>query len=287
MFGYININQDELSEEDRTVYEAYYCGLCQELKGACGRKGQLLLDCDMTFLAVLLTGLYGLEDCGSYYMCKRHPIHKKEIRTNEATRYVADMNLLIGYYKLMRGLRNEKQYLRYGIGRMLQKDHEKICKAYPRQARAVKIYAKRMSRARQQHEKNVDLIASITGEMMGVIFAWKQDEWEEELWSLGFYMGKFIYLLEAFEALEENKRRMEYNPLQQMQQESQEDFDTFCKLILTSMMAECERSLERMPQLQYSQILKNILCFGVWDRYEEVCRKRQKEKTHRKKRTKE
>ena len=58
MFGYININQKIMTEENRKAYQAYYCGLCQRLKSNCGAKGQMLLNYDMTFLIVLLTGLY-------------------------------------------------------------------------------------------------------------------------------------------------------------------------------------------------------------------------------------
>ena len=49
MFGYININQKELSEESKKIYQAYYCGLCQKLKTNCGTKGQMLLSYDLTF----------------------------------------------------------------------------------------------------------------------------------------------------------------------------------------------------------------------------------------------
>lgn len=41
MFGYINVNQSELTEENRKAYQAYYCGLCRKLKTNCGTKGQI------------------------------------------------------------------------------------------------------------------------------------------------------------------------------------------------------------------------------------------------------
>ena len=62
MFGYININQKIMTEEDKKAYRAYYCGLCRRLKSSCGAKGQMLLNYDMTFLVVLLTGLYELDN---------------------------------------------------------------------------------------------------------------------------------------------------------------------------------------------------------------------------------
>ena len=49
MFGYININQKELTEEGKKAYQAYYCGLCRQLKSNCGTKGQMLLAYDMNF----------------------------------------------------------------------------------------------------------------------------------------------------------------------------------------------------------------------------------------------
>ena len=53
MFGYINVNGAQLSEENKKIYQSYYCGLCRKLKEFCGKKGQALLNYDMTFLVVL------------------------------------------------------------------------------------------------------------------------------------------------------------------------------------------------------------------------------------------
>ena len=47
MFGYIHANTKELTEENKITYQAYYCGLCQQLKENCGKKGQMLLNYDI------------------------------------------------------------------------------------------------------------------------------------------------------------------------------------------------------------------------------------------------
>ena len=83
MFGYININQKELSEESKKIYQAYYCGLCQKLKTNCGTKGQMLLSYDLTFLIVLLTGLYELENTETEFTCPLHPTKKRTAYINE------------------------------------------------------------------------------------------------------------------------------------------------------------------------------------------------------------
>lgn len=94
MFGYIYVNQKDLSEESKKQYQAYYCGLCQVLKKSSGVKGQILLNYDMTFLIILLTGLYELQNQEKTFICPLHPGKKKLAYINEASVYASDMNVL-------------------------------------------------------------------------------------------------------------------------------------------------------------------------------------------------
>ncbi len=61
MFGYIVVNQPELKMKEYDEYRKYYCGLCKSLKDRYGARGQISLSYDMTFLVLLLTGLYEPE----------------------------------------------------------------------------------------------------------------------------------------------------------------------------------------------------------------------------------
>lgn len=58
MFGYATIHQPQLTQKNYKRYRSYYCGLCKILKDDYGRVGQLTLTFDMTFLVLLLSGLY-------------------------------------------------------------------------------------------------------------------------------------------------------------------------------------------------------------------------------------
>ena len=77
MFGYIYVNRKELSEEDRKDYQSYYCGLCQVLKKSSGVKAQMLLNYDMTFLILLLSGLYELENKEEEFFVRFTPVKRK------------------------------------------------------------------------------------------------------------------------------------------------------------------------------------------------------------------
>ena len=270
MFGYINVNGKELSEENKQIYQSYYCGLCRKLREFCGAKGQVLLNYDMTFLVVLLTGLYEPQTESTSFTCLIHPMKKRLARSNEIQDYAAQMNVLLAYYNLVDDWKDDKSYTKKTVAAMLEKDYQCVAKNYPRQAEAIENYIAKLSEYEENKETNIDLVAGLTGEMLGEIFAWKQDEWYDELKTLGFYMGKFIYLMDAYEDLKKDEKKDAYNPLRFLDTDDEQEFEILCRLMMTSMISECARSFERLPILLHADILRNVLYSGVWSKYEYI-----------------
>ena len=79
---------------------------------------------------------------------------------------------------------------------------------------------------------------------------------------------KFVYLMDAYEDFETDKRKNAYNVFRVQRKEDMQNLDTFVKLLLTSMMSECAKSFERLPILMHADILRNVLYSGVWTKYE-------------------
>jgi hypothetical protein len=275
MFGYINVNGKELSEENKEIYQSYYCGLCRSLKDFCGAKGQALLNYDMTFLVVLLTGLYEPEaEKEKRFTCKLHPLKKRSFRDNEIQNYAARMNVLLAYHSLVDDWKDDKSFTKKTIASLFEGDYKRVKEEYPRQTKAVEDYIKKLSECEKNDETNIDLVAGLTGEMLGEIFAWRQDEWSAELKTLGFYLGKFIYLMDAYEDREKDEKKDSYNPLKKLAAENGQEYETLCRLMMTSMMSECAKSFERLPILLHADILRNIIYSGVWTKYEYLQKKR-------------
>ncbi len=278
MFGYINVNKSELSEENKKIYQAYYCGLCQRLGAHCGKKGQMLLSYDMTFLELLLTGLYEPEYSQRQFTCMIHPTKKQTSYENEISDYCAAINVMLAYHNMVDDWKDEKKISKIPLANLIRKDYEKFADTYPRQAKAIEVYMENMAEFETKGESNIDLVAGLTGEMLGEVFAWKEDEWHQELKTLGFYMGKFIYLMDAYEDVDKDEKRNQYNPLRHLKKDNPKDFETLTRLMMTSMMSECAKSFERLPILLYSDILRNILYSGVWTKYEYIQMKKRKKK---------
>ena len=171
MFGYINLNRKELAGESVKAYQAYYCGLCQMLKQSCGAKGQMLLNYDMTFLVALLSGLYELGHKETEFTCPLHPTKKQKAWTNEATEYAADMNVILAYHNFEDDWKDNKAYTKRALAKAFSKDYKRIQKKYPRQVKSILRYTEELARAEAAEEENIDVIAGLTGEMLGEVFA--------------------------------------------------------------------------------------------------------------------
>ena len=277
MFGYIAINKAEMKFKDYDVYHSYYCGLCKVLKKNYGMRGQMTLSFDMTFLIVLLTGLYEPETKTESLNCIAHPLRKHIARTNELTDYAAAVNLILSYYKCKDDWDDERRKKGYAAAKLLAPKMKAVKEHYPEKISVISSCLKKLSMLEKQDEQNADTMAGIFGEIMAELFVFCHDEWETSLWKIGFFLGKFIYLMDAYEDVEKDIKTGNYNPFKQTFSKDP-DFADNCRKLLTMMMAECSREFERLPILLHADILRNILYSGVWCRYTLVTEKRAQEK---------
>ncbi len=272
MFGYIIINKAEMKFKEFDVYHSFYCGICRELKRKYGIPGQLSLSYDMTFLAILLTGLYEPETEQSSCKCIAHPFENHETRRNIFTEYAADMNALFAYYKCRDDWEDERKLWKLIYGRLLEGKAGKQLRAYSEKLRKIALTMQNFSEAEQAENTDIDTLAGLFGKVMAEIVTPREDEWSENLRALGFFLGKFIYLCDAYEDVERDIKKGTFNPLKRRYECP--DFEEECKTILMMMMSECCREFEKLPILENVEILRNILYSGVWGRYEAVHERR-------------
>lgn len=276
MFGYIIVNKAEMKFKEFDVYHSYYCGLCRKLKEKYGATGQIALSYDMTFLLMLLSGLYEPETTKSSCKCIAHPFEEHATRTNLFTEYMADMNVLFTYYKCQDDWEDEKKFHKLIYGKALEGKTKKAREIYLDKYRKIDLLMHDMTEAEKSGKADIDTMAGLFGQIMVQIVVCKEDEWTEGLSRFAFYLGKFIYLMDAYEDVEEDIRKGTYNPLKKIYHNP--DFEEECRTILTMMMSECCKEFEKLPILENVEILRNVLYSGVWCRYEAVREKRSKDK---------
>lgn len=312
LFGYVGVNQKELKCKDYEHYQAYYCGLCRSLKKAHGALGQLTLSYDMTFLVLLLTALYEPDNQEWKSRCVLHPFAKRTCIANKYADYGADMNILLSYFKCLDDWEDEHKISKYGLSLLLKGKNKQVEGKYQQKAKVIfdnlkaihqceqkdvekvpnvdtEIAQNREQTKKSEHAEvyTIDTAAGYFGNIMEELFVYRHDEWEHTLRHMGFYFGKFLYLMDAYEDMEKDSKTHNYNPIlkvyYQMYPKNRgqvyyiEEFEQKIKGILRMMMAECAKAFEHLPIVEETDILRNILYSGVWCRYEMVRQKRLEE----------
>ena len=279
MFGYVVANEPELRIREFHLYRSYYCGLCMELKNHYGQIPRLTLSYDTTFLALLLTSLYEPEDRVSRTRCIAHPFEIHPTRQNEYTRYAADINVLLSYHSCMDDWQDERRLKKRIFAALLSGPAGRAAERQSRKADVIMSCLKELHEVEKgsgQKTKGgvalLDKAGGIFGRLMAEIFDVHEDLWSEPLRRMGFNLGKFIYILDAYDDMEKDAASGSFNPLLSMA--DRKDLDEYLRDILNMLMAECSRAFEMLPVVENVEILRNILYCGIWSGFEKRYRAR-------------
>lgn len=269
MFGYVKINKMDLTFREYEHYRGYYCGLCKCLKNNHGEISRLSLNYDITFLVLILTSVYRPKSNIIEEGCITNPFKKKKKIINEITEYAASMNVLLAYYKLEDNLKDDnklKDKVAYTMYKgILKSAYEK----YPKKAEFIKEQLEILYNLEKAKNTNIDLVSNTFGNLMSEIFAYKQDENESELRRIGFNIGKYIYLLDAYEDLDKDYKNGSYNPFIDYIDKKEELKLRVDKLISMS-LGMVGKGIDNLNLKMNTSIIENIVYSGVYLRYQNI-----------------
>nr|MBP3599393.1 hypothetical protein [Eubacterium sp.] len=261
MFGYVMVNKPELKIREYERYKGFYCGLCRELKCQYGRLSQLTLTYDMTFLILLLSSLYEPSELEERHICLVHPGKKQRMIGNEFTMYAADMNVLLSYYHFEDDWKDEKKIAGWLGSQAFRSKAMHSASFYPRKAKVIQEQLGQLAKLEKENVTNIDEISRPFGELMSELFVYKEDAFEVILRRFGYFLGKYIYLLDAYMDVEEDYKKECFNPFLG---EFQEDgFSDKISQILEHTIRAAIVEFEKLPLEQDLPILRNILYEGV------------------------
>ena len=260
MFGYVVANLKELSEAEKQRYSAIYCGVCRQIREQAGQAARLCLSYDMTFLALLQMSLYEPEEASGPSACALHPIRKRPWANCEAVGYAADMNVALGYFNCLDDWQDDRSLAAKAMAEKLAPYFPAIAQKYPRQCAAIESCIGTLSRLEQENCDNPDEPAGCFGQLMAELLVWQEDLWSPALREMGMALGRFIYLADAAQDYEKDKKKGKYNPYLAAGMEDPAVWEEH--LVLA--MGRCTAAFEKLPLVQDKAILDNILYSGVW-----------------------
>jgi hypothetical protein len=262
MFGYIVCNKKELNKEEVDRYQSVYCGLCKTLGSKYGQLSRISLNYDMTFLILFLSSLYEPCEETKEFRCGIHPLHKRVEVVNRYTDYAADMTVALAYHKSMDDWQDEHKIMSQKYAKMIEDDYKKVNNCYPRQCLAIEKGISQLNTIEKLSDSHADEAINCFGGLMSELFVVEEDFWSSSLRSFGYSLGRFIYLMDATIDYNKDKKTGNYNPLNSMKKKPDE-----MERILTMIIGEATAEFEKLPLVQDTHMLRNILYGGVWQQY--------------------
>ena len=267
MFGYIIPDQQAMTPEARDRYRTAYCGLCRRAAALHGMAGRMTLSYDLTFLNLLLSSLYEGETpaVAETGRCPVHPIRPIHWRYSGPTDYCADIGLALHYYSAQDKWEDDRSLLGLGYMKLLDQRRRDAEARWPRACQAITQGLDQLAQYEAAGCEDLDLVSGSFGGLMAELFDYKQDRWSGELRTIGYSIGKYIYLLDAWDDLERDKRKGSYNPLRRISDEP--DYEDQMREIFELLLAQAAAAFRRLPCVEDADLLENILYSGIWLKY--------------------
>ena len=285
MLGYITPDKPELKVREYELYSAYYCGICKAIKRRHGEIPRLVLSYDSVLLAMVLSSvlqpeLWEEEEL-SYHgppalkqeRCMVHPIKKKNIVYNDSgVDYAADMLVELAYHKFRDDWKDEKKLIG-ALGMVAFKGvHRNITGMYPETCDIIMKSIQMLAELEKKNSQSMDEAAEPFAQLMKGVFSGfpslQNPEQRKALEDLGYNLGKWVYLIDAVDDLEQDIDKKRYNPLKSMKDDEgfqkRMEFSLFCALENASL------ALKRLELIRNKEILENIIYFGLFKRTEGI-----------------
>ncbi len=260
MFGYVTINKMELKFKEYYSYKGYYCGLCKRLKTKFGNKSRLTLNYDITFLILLLSSLYEPNNKIYNERCIVHPGKKQLVIQNEITDYAASLNVILSYYNLMDNWKDDRDYKSLAAALVLESKFKKSNSELNEISETIKARLKNISKLEKDDTGDIDAVSNEFGYLMEEMFLYKKDNWEQSLRRIGFYLGKYIYFIDAYEDMKKDEENKSYNPFNKLNIENKEEY---AKNLLMLNLSLLSNEIEKLPLIQDKGIIDNIIYSGM------------------------
>lgn len=266
MFGYVRINKMDLTFREYEHYKAYYCGLCKYLKRNHTELSRLTINYDITFLIVLLSSIYQPSAQVFHEKCIVDPVKKKKHIINEITEYAASMNILLAYYKLEDDVNDEGDIKSRLVRRAYRKSFKTAYDKYPQKADFIKACLGELRSLEEDQSTSIDQTSNCFARLLEEIFDYKDDEYRNRLRKVGFNIGKYIYIMDAYEDLDQDLEKGRYNPFSSYK-DDREGLKVKVDKLIGMTLARLEEAILNLDIKVNKSIIDNIIYSGVYLRY--------------------
>lgn len=217
MFGYVLPRRDVLEPAEQERFRSAYCGLCHVLEKRFGWTARFLLNYDFTFLSLLLTQ-ENASFCTQQHRCMASPFRKRCVGLCGAGQEeAADESVILAWWKF-RDQVEDDGVLRSLFARVLswiyRPAYQKAAAFRPRFDHTVRTCLIELRQLEQENCPSLDRTADTFARILSAAAQGQTDETRHRTLELLLYhLGRWIYLADAWDDMEEDRARGNYNPI--------------------------------------------------------------------------
>lgn len=211
MFGYVSTDMPNLYVKDTVLYKAMYCGLCKSLGKISGTSGRFLLNYDLAFLSAFIHNVKGEDVRIEKQRCILHHIVKRPVALSTETSYkAASVNVILAYYKLTDDvIDNGKGRIKRSV---FKRAYKKAKKREPVIDEIVKRNYEALLKLEKADSESIEEVSSCFGNMMKeIVQDFLKDGFSEPVAEVSYNLGKWIYLIDALDDFDKDKKSKAYN----------------------------------------------------------------------------
>lgn len=272
MYGYLKVDKLELKYKEYSTYRKYYCAVCNSLREKLSKKWCLLTSYDATLFLMLFDSV--LEDKESIkLLCPLNPFHKADsiCISKHAIEYTVFVSLFYYYSKLKDNVidENKKKYKRKLKNLLNNSKCNHLLLSNEIIHNSLDNILSEYFKMEELNNYSFDDYCNKMGELFGTAFREllpNSHDNKDEFFKIGFDLGKWIYIVDAFDDLQEDIKRNSFNPILHMQDyedlnnETLSDKMLFISKCLTKSIY-CE--LEKLDIKKNKEIIYNIVLLGM------------------------
>lgn len=277
MFGYVKPDKPELKIKDYETYKAIYCSLCRTLGKEYGLLARFLLTYDAAFYALLKKSvLQAKPDCAYKGVCRFNPLKKcNYIDTDSYLKDAAALTVIMFYYKVLDNINDGKPLKRLAsrlVYPYIKIKFNKAVKKYSKYNDIIKVSTDEQARIENEKTDSIDIAAHPTAvSLQKILSDGIKDETQKRIVErIGYCLGRWVYLMDAFDDLENDIKAGAYNPFA-LKYKLDKSFltgdnkaiedDIIKSILLTA--NETGLALELLDKNCYKPLIENIIFDGM------------------------
>ena len=211
MFGYVIPDKNNMYIKDFNVFQAYYCGLCKALSRSGSQLSRLCTNYDTTFYNALLHSLTDTEVKFERKLCLINGKKKPVIVTDDLTRKVADLSVLLVYYNALDDVHDGKKSRAAVVGVLVARKRA-AARRLPEADALMKESFRKLDILEKRNSAQLDLVADCFASLMRDVTRTLIPT-DEHIDTFMYNLGRLVYFFDAVDDVEKDAKKGRYNPL--------------------------------------------------------------------------